>query len=103
MVAAALPVTDEQRMELGRMAGSSVFATPLSDPADTADPLVGEPIPPPPHRVRVHPPPAGDLLVRHPISRPQQRLSLHHLTVRKSWVPSDTVQRVVELTLLASL
>ena len=58
-------------------------APPLGDLADPVDTLVGEPVPPPPHRVRVHPGPTGDLLVRHPVGRPQQRLGLHHLTMRQ--------------------
>jgi hypothetical protein len=65
----------------------------LGDPTDAVDALVGEPLPPPPHRVRAHPRPTSDLLVRHPISRPQQRLRLHHLTVRQHRRSRQTAQQ----------
>ena len=58
-------------------------AAALGDRADPTDALLGEPVPPPTHCVRINPAAAGDLLVRHPVRGPQQRLRLHHLAVRQ--------------------
>src|SRR5665811_1387768 len=60
------------------------FATSsVRDHPDAVGTLVGEPRPPPTHRVRVHLAPASDLLVGQALGSPQQGLRLHHLAVRQ--------------------
>ena len=66
-----------------------VFTSPL-----------GEPVPPPTHRVRINPKAAGDLLVRHSVRGPQQRLRLHHLPVRQHRRPRDPREFIALVSLL---
>jgi transposase len=100
MVAAALPVTDQQRIELGRMAGSSVLPHRQVVQAQAllwaADGVANEEIA---RRSRVD----SDT-----VRRWRKRFNdkgvdgvggIAKGRGRKAWLPPDTVQRVVELTL----
>src|SRR6476659_8373020 len=100
MVAAALSVTDDQRQELGRVASSSVLPHPQVVQAKAllwaADGLANEEIA---RRCRV-----DSDTVRRWRSRFAEKGVGGVGTIakgrgRKSWLPADTVQRVVELTL----
>lgn len=100
MVAAALSVTDEQRVELGRMAGSSVLphrqVTQAKALLWAADGVPNEEIA---RRSRVD----SDTVRRWRNRFTDKGIdgvgTIAKGRGRKSWLPADTVQRVVELTL----
>src|SRR3954447_18043654 len=66
----------------GRQPGPA--SPPLGDHPDPGRAFPGEPFPPPPHRVRVHPTATGYLLVGHTFASPQQRPRPNHLPVRQT-------------------
>ena len=100
MVAAALPVTDDQRQELGRVASSSVLPHRQVVQAQAllwaADGVANEEIA---RRCRVDSDPVRRWRNRFTEKGVDGVGKVAEGRGRKSWLPADTVQRVVELTL----
>jgi hypothetical protein len=73
------------------------FRPALGDHPNLAHALGGEPGPPTPDGVGVDVAAASDLLVRHPARGPQQRLGLHHFSMRQASTmpPSGSTQPAV--------
>jgi hypothetical protein len=68
-------------------------APPRSDHPDSLDTHLQETGPPTPDGISIDPAAASDLIVGHPLRRPQQRLRLHHLPMRQRRRTRHPLQR----------